>query len=169
MIQNAVIGIGLMLCSYVILSFINPSLVVYKPIQPPIFEAPNIASCAQLGLGENCVLPDTEGGTPNSNGRGTAAPCAGGLIAIPAAIPHTASSTICKDLADKLLQVVKIDPPTGDNAWTVTQTWSSSTPSTSRCHHPLGWVSPQGIKTTETGNCTDIIMVGQEGGDGYCR
>lgn len=166
MIQNAIIGISLLLGSYVILTFINPNLVIYKPIQAPLFTANDFPSCEEIGYTDSCTI-DQESGNTNTDGmtRGTAAPCKGGLISIPSEIPHSGKVTqICKDLSDKLLQLVKILPPKGDNAWIISQTFSASTPSKSRCHHVLGWVSPTGIKTTETGNCADFNMVGQTPG-----
>lgn len=68
-IMNTVVGMGLLLGSYVILYFINPSLVAFKPIQPPIFKAGDLPSCQEVGFGEACVGVD--GGV--SVGGGTCA------------------------------------------------------------------------------------------------
>ncbi len=57
-IQNALIGMGLLLGSYVILSFINPNLVIIKPIQPPIFDAAGFPSCEDIGFSGTCTLAD---------------------------------------------------------------------------------------------------------------
>lgn len=65
MIQNSIIGIALMLGSYLLLSFINPDLVKIKPIQAPIFSASDLPKCADVGLGVNCVLPDGQVNVPN--------------------------------------------------------------------------------------------------------
>jgi hypothetical protein len=61
-VQNALVGIGLLLGSYVILSFINPSLVVFKPIQPPIFTTDELPDCEALGFGSNCTVASAEPG-----------------------------------------------------------------------------------------------------------
>lgn len=58
MLLNALTGLGVILISYVLLYFINPSLVVIKSIQPPIFTVSDLPSCAAVGLGERCVLSD---------------------------------------------------------------------------------------------------------------
>lgn len=55
-VQNALVGIALLMGSYVILSFINPNLTIIKPIQPPIFNASDIPSCAEIGFGDDCVV-----------------------------------------------------------------------------------------------------------------
>lgn len=73
-LQNALVGIGILLGSYVLLSFINPALVVIKPIQPPIFSAANLPKCADVGLGERCVLPN--GGISSGGGDRCALPIA---------------------------------------------------------------------------------------------
>ncbi len=67
--QNALVGMALLLGSYVILYFINPNLTVIKPIQPPIFSAPDLPGCAELGLSENCIVA-TGTGSGASSGAG---------------------------------------------------------------------------------------------------
>lgn len=57
MFTTALTGMVIILSSYVLLRFINPDLVKIKPIQPPIFTAGNLPSCAEVGFGVNCVLP----------------------------------------------------------------------------------------------------------------
>lgn len=57
-LSNAFIGMGLLLASYLILSFISPSLVIFKPIQPPIFGAEDIPSCDQIGFKAGCEIDD---------------------------------------------------------------------------------------------------------------
>lgn len=54
---SAITGMVVILSSYVLLNFINPSLVQIRPIQPPIFSANNLPKCEDVGLGVNCVLP----------------------------------------------------------------------------------------------------------------
>jgi hypothetical protein len=68
---SALTGVAIILSSYVLLGFVNPELTKIKIIQPPIFTASILPKCADVGLGENCVLPDGQvrvggGGTPGS-------------------------------------------------------------------------------------------------------
>lgn len=72
-LSNALIGMALLLGSYILLGFINPNLLLFKPIQPPIFDAANLPSCDDVGLGGKCVLPDGSTGTGTGTGGGTAA------------------------------------------------------------------------------------------------
>jgi hypothetical protein len=69
MFISSLTGMAIILSSYVLLSFINPDLVKIKVIQPPIFSANDVPKCADVGLGENCVLPD---GQINVGGSGNA-------------------------------------------------------------------------------------------------
>lgn len=55
-LQNALVGMGILLFSFVLLRFINPNLVTFKPIQPPIFTAADIPTCEAVGFGEKCVV-----------------------------------------------------------------------------------------------------------------
>lgn len=66
---SALIGMGIILSSFVLLSFISPDLVKIRPIQPPIFTASNLPSCDSVGFGRNCVLPS---GQVFTGGSGTA-------------------------------------------------------------------------------------------------
>lgn len=74
-LQNALVGVIILAGSYTLLKFINPQLVVYKPIQPPIFEASTKPSCESLGLGQDCIL-DNKGGSGGGGGAGQ-----GGVLA----------------------------------------------------------------------------------------
>ena len=65
---SALTGMAIILSSYVLLGFINPDLVRIKPIQPPIFTASNIPLCSEVGLGQQCVLPDGQVSPNGSNG-----------------------------------------------------------------------------------------------------
>lgn len=69
MIWSALTGMGIILGSYVLLRFINPSLVEFKSIQPPIFTAV-LPSCQDAGFGVNCILSD---GTVHTAGTGSGA------------------------------------------------------------------------------------------------
>ncbi len=55
-LQNSIVGMGILLGSYVLLYFINPQLTTFKPIQPPIFSAADLPSCEEVGFGTNCVI-----------------------------------------------------------------------------------------------------------------
>lgn len=149
---NAVIGMALLLGSYLLLGFINPNLLLFKPVQPPIFGAEDLATCQDLGLGTNCTI-DVHGsgvenvGTGGSLPHGTATACKGGLISTPSAIPHTSgASTICKDLADKLLG---LKAKTGNIGWVLSSTISGT--HSSSCH---------GSGNANSGNCADIALNG---------
>lgn len=80
---SALTGMAIMLSSYVLLSFINPELTKIKVIQPPIFTAADLPKCVDVGLGENCVLPN---GQVNTGGTG---------------VPGSASEAQYKDLIKK--------------------------------------------------------------------
>lgn len=67
-IQNALIGIGLLLGSYLLLGFINPNLLLFRPIQPPIFNAAPLPTCQDLGLSNNCIVAGS--GSNGSAGAG---------------------------------------------------------------------------------------------------
>lgn len=69
-LQNALVGMGILLFSYVLLRFINPNLVLFKPIQPPIFTSADLPTCAALGLGDGCVVA-TGSGFSGSTGNGS--------------------------------------------------------------------------------------------------
>lgn len=75
MIINCVVGMLLLLGSYTLLRFLNPDLVLFKPIQPPIFSGAGLPTCEAVGFGTNCIItsgPNTgqvyQGG---SGGSGT--------------------------------------------------------------------------------------------------
>lgn len=150
-IQNSLVGMALLLGSYVLLRFINPELVVFKPIQPPIFIAEELPTCAALGLGEDCTIhgSETESITRTADGAGrsgTAIECKGGVIPMPSTIPHTSSaSRICKDLADKLILLKsRTEIP-----WIVTSTIRSGN-AESGCH---------GANASKAGNCADVQVL----------
>ena len=54
-------GMGIMLGSFILLNFINPSLVQIKTIQPPIFNAADLPSCEEIGFADKCLI--TSGGS----------------------------------------------------------------------------------------------------------
>lgn len=70
MVLSVVTGMALLLGSYVILNFINPSLVVIKPFQPPIFSTAGLPICQDIGFGQDCVDRAT-GQVVSSGGPGS--------------------------------------------------------------------------------------------------
>lgn len=58
LVLNSIVGMGVLLGSYILLYFINPNLTIIKSIQPPIFTAPEFPSCDEVGLGEDCTTAD---------------------------------------------------------------------------------------------------------------
>lgn len=64
MVYSSLVGMGLILSSWVLLNFINPNLTNFKPIQPPVFTTKNLPSCAEVFYTENCII------NPDSNGSG---------------------------------------------------------------------------------------------------
>ncbi len=52
---SALTGMIILLSSFVLLRFINPSLVQIRPIQPPIFTAV-LPKCEEVGFGVNCII-----------------------------------------------------------------------------------------------------------------
>lgn len=78
-VQNSLVGMAILLGAYILLGFINPNLLIFKPIQPPIFNAGNLPRCDAVGFGEQCTLPS--GGTGVGNGQGGGNPAGDGSIA----------------------------------------------------------------------------------------
>ncbi len=149
MLFNALTGIGIILISYVLLYFINPSLVVIKPIQPPIFTADDLPTCAEVGLGDDCIVhgDGVENVTDGVLAKGTAIACKGGIIDTPASLPHSSGATkICKDLADQLAGLKALTPGID---WLLNSTIHGT--HTSGCHSP---------GNANSGNCADIAMNG---------
>lgn len=54
-ILSALTGMGILLGSFALLNFINPSLVEIRTIQPPIFESKDLPSCEAIGFGSRCI------------------------------------------------------------------------------------------------------------------
>ncbi len=57
-ISSAITGMIIILSSYVLLNFISPELVKFKPIQPPIFSAADLPKCEDIGFSTNCIVGD---------------------------------------------------------------------------------------------------------------
>ena len=73
MIISVFIGMLILFGSYVLLRQINPTLVTFRQIQPPQVANPypdGYPPCKDVGLGENCTLPNGGQGTGNGNGGG---------------------------------------------------------------------------------------------------
>lgn len=150
MLMNSLVGMAMLLGSYALLYFINPSLVAFRAIQPPIFTAEDIPVCSALGLGDDCVT-ESDGvdgvGVGGTAPAGRATPCKGGIINTPSSIPHTAgASKLCKDLADKLSGLAA---KTYGISWVLTSSISGT--HTSGCH---------GSGNTNSGNCVDLGLNG---------
>lgn len=77
---SSLIGMVIILTSYVLLSFINPGLIEFKPIQPPIFIDPKLPGCGDVGFGEKCLitLPDGSKVPGVGDGNGGGVPSGGG-------------------------------------------------------------------------------------------
>lgn len=170
-IKNGLTGMAILLGSYVLLYFINPQLVVIKPIQPPIFDAEDLPTCEDVGFGEQCIIITPEGTvqvtTSNSSGGATgpsAKTCPGGLVSIGSEIPTGGSansgSQICKELRDKLLALTTATK-SSSNSWS--KKWRiSSQPfgpgHKSNCHS---------AGNPQTGTCVDVSFGPVEGSPTY--
>lgn len=154
-IKNSIVGMALLLGSYALLYFINPSLVAFKPIQPPIFEAGPLPDCEAVGYGESCLADVDEDVILAKTGGGTAIPCPDGLIPYDSSVPANAnpsSARICKSLMEKLKAVH------AKHSIIVTSTIRSGG-ALSLCHKS---------DTAKTGSCAD--MASRSGDwDGLCR
>ncbi len=142
MIYNSMIGMGLLLGSYLLLYFINPSLVSVRIIQPPIFTA-QLPDCGDVGLGEGCLLSSEDASVVTST-KGNYADCPNGIIAFEkSAVPVNQGSDtdqVCKALMEKLKAIH------AQQKITVTSTIGSQ--HESRCHKPGFSVS---------GVCADVV------------
>ena len=82
LIVSALVGMAVLLSSFVILRFINPNLTTFRPIQPPIFTAADIPSCEAIGFEDDCKLPSGEVVTSSSTTgtKGQRVACPGGKL-----------------------------------------------------------------------------------------
>lgn len=60
-LQNAIVGLFILLGSYMLLKFLNPSLVVYRTIQPPLIQATPLALCKDVPAGTACKMQGGNG------------------------------------------------------------------------------------------------------------
>lgn len=159
--QNAIIGMAILLGSYVLLSFINPSLVIIKPIQPPIFTAADLPRCEDVGFEDDCVLPD--GTRTGSAGFGAKIACPGNKIVSAKGLglpTKQADEQICEPFGRKLLALKSI------SGWYITDTIGSG--HRSQCHaagNPYsGTCADIGLSDKSTANwnkmCKAILALG---------
>lgn len=165
MLFNALTGLAIILTSYVLLYFINPSLVVIKPIQPPIFTADDLPTCDEVGFEDDCLLAD--GTSINStSGFGAKIACPSGQIvsAKGLGLPTKQSDEqICKPFGEKLLGLKS--SLSGIN-WYITDTIGSG--HLSQCHKAgnsySGTCADIGISEKNTTNwnrvCKAILSLG---------
>jgi hypothetical protein len=158
MLQNAVIGMLILLGSYVILGFINPNLLKYKSIQPPIYLANDLPLCSEVGLGDECVLPNDPNGTTaisNGNGGGTAiSPCKSDLVKVKSAsinVYFGKDPIICPGLLAKMVEFNSA-MKSANIVWGVTATVEGG--HADRCHKS---------GNNETGTCFDMDVPAASG------
>lgn len=164
-IQNALIGMGLLLGSYVILSFINPNLVIIKPIQPPIFDAAGLPSCEDIGFKDTCVI-DSEDTAVTSSGKGGYMDCPDGIINFDKkAVPVNGggdTEKVCKAFMEKLKQIH------AKHKITVTSTIRNGA-AESQCHYSGN--SRSGVcadMSSQSGNWQELCtVIKQIGGLGF--
>lgn len=75
-ILSALTGMGILLGSYALLNFIDPSFVQIRPIQPPIFTALPLPSCEVIGFGAKCITSDGQVYNPGGSTATTASEAA---------------------------------------------------------------------------------------------
>lgn len=141
-ILNSLVGLGVLMGSYILLYFINPQLTIIKPIQPPIFIAPDLPSCEEVGYGQDCVVEDEDKAAEEVSG-GQRIPCPDGVIDFDSsAVPNSGRSfKICKALMEKLKLL------NAKHKIQVTSTIRDAS-TISRCHRSGNEMS---------GTCADII------------
>lgn len=146
-LQNALIGMGILLFSYVLLSFVNPSLVLIKPIQPPIFSANDLPTCEAIGFSKDCILPSSSGQS-GGGGKSIIPPCTEGLVTVASLgiKDFRGGLKVCKPLGEKLAAAYK---NRGTVDWGITATIDDG--HTSDCHTP---------GDPKAGNCADIGIAG---------
>lgn len=104
MLMNSLVGMAMLLGSYALLYFINPSLVAFRAIQPPIFSVADLPECAAIGLGEDCIV--SEDSASVTSAKGAYADCPDGVINFDkSAVPVNGggdTEKVCKALMEKL-------------------------------------------------------------------
>ncbi len=153
-LKNALIGMAILLSSYLLLGFINPDLTKFKAINPPVFKDPGLPkNCISVGMEGDCGLPPHGDGVENVGAggiipKGTATACKSGIVDTPASIPHRSpqASKLCKDLVDKLSN---LKSKTYGVDWILYSSISGT--HSSGCHSP---------GNANSGNCVDIALNG---------
>ena len=170
-LQNAIVGLFLMIGSYVLLSFINPDLVIFKTIQAPIFDA-NLPTCEEIGFEDDCVVVGADGNrvTVKSGGgaKGNRVTCPGGKLVKASSLGLPSSGhEICEEFGKKLASAWA---STKSTPWVITRTTTGK--AESRCHKPgnaftgtcadIDFTSPKDVKNVNSWNalCRAIKAVG---------
>lgn len=149
--KNALVGMIILLTSYVFLGFINPDLVAFKPINPPQFLDPKLPKCEDIGFSDDCVITVPGGGEQTlpggGGGKGEKVPCSSKNLVNPRDLGLPVSSgqnnkLICKEFGEKLLVAYNSMKPT---SWVVHRTVGGG--AESQCHKS---------NNEFTGTCADI-------------
>ncbi len=153
-LMNSVVGMGILIGSYALLYFINPNLTAFRPIQPPIFTADSLPSCADLGisLDADCAIsadPDEQIDTGPSDGGGAYADCNGGIVPI-SGIPRVGSGArICQELLNKMRPVLEQFKVQAPGYYFGISSTIRNGKAESRCHYD---------GNTKSGNCADTVL-----------
>lgn len=145
-LKNSLVGMALLLGSYALLYFINPSLVAFRAIQPPIFVAKDLPSCAELGLGSDCIVAGT--GASGGSGNGSIVSIAMAEVGNKGAFLNTEDDTFALRLRSYLIHIVQ-----ANNTGPLIDKYFSpgGTPGEPWCAFFASWVYGQaGIKTIGT-------------------
>ncbi len=167
MLYAALTGMAVLLGGFILLKFINPNLVLIKPIQPPIFSASEIPSCEDIGYEDDCLLPSGQIASGGSGAFGAKIACPAGKIVSAKGLglpTKQADEKICEPFGKKLLGLKT--SLAGIN-WYITDTIGSG--HLSNCHKPdnaySGTCADIGIseKSTENWNkvCKAILALGE--------
>lgn len=148
LIFSTLTGVGVLLTSYLLLNFINPSLTTFRPIQPPIFSAEGLPDCEDIGFEDDCILTGGSGEKQVLAGGGTGGtkvPCPNKKLVSLASLglpDGKGSQVICEEFGKKLLVAYNA---TKDTPWVITRTTTGK--AESQCHKP---------GNDYTGTCADI-------------
>ncbi|MEZ4180661.1 MAG: hypothetical protein R3B41_04120 [Candidatus Doudnabacteria bacterium] len=152
-LNKSFVGMSVLLGSYVLLYFINPTLVTFRPIQPPIFDAPDLPTCEEVGFDTNCV--DDQGSVVQASGGssqfGERIACTSGLVKAKQDLglpTKNSDELICKEFGQKLLA---LKTSLSGLSWRITDTIGSG--HLSSCHKSGNAYS---------GTCADIGLEPQD-------
>ncbi len=168
MIMNSLAGMGLLLGSYVLLSFINPNLVAYRPIAPPTFQA-NWPDCEDVGFEEDCLIVAPDGTTtavPGGGSGGSKVECPGGKIVSAKGLglpTKQADEQICEAFGKLIVQA---KPKLSGLDWRITDTIGSG--HLSSCHKSgnaySGTCADIGLNVKTTANWNQVCRAMKEVG-----